>query len=36
MLAVDALSSVVVGTVLLVVFHRMGHLGKKPEVAVAG
>jgi ABC-type molybdate transport system permease subunit len=36
MLAVDALSSVVVGTVLLVVFHRMGHLGKRAEMAVAG
>ena len=36
MLAVDALSSIVVGTVLLVVFHRMGHLGKRAEMAVAG
>jgi hypothetical protein len=26
----------VVGTVLLVVFHRMGHLGKRAEMAVAG
>jgi hypothetical protein len=37
MLGVDALSSLVVGMLLLTVFHRMGLLGRKPEVAlVAG
>jgi hypothetical protein len=36
MLAVDALSSVVVGALLLVVFHRMGQLRKKPEVEMVG
>ena len=37
MLAVDALCSAAVGTLLLIIFHRMGHLGRKPEVAmVAG
>jgi len=37
MLAVDALSSIVVGASLLLVFHRMGHLGRKADVAlVAG
>ena len=35
MLAVDALSSMVVGASLLLVFHRMG-VGKRAEVAVAG
>jgi hypothetical protein len=35
MLAVDALSSVVVGAALLTVFHRMGHMGKKTEMTVA-
>jgi len=37
MLAVDATMSVAVGTLLLAIFHRMGHLGRKAEVAlVAG
>ena len=35
MLAADAVMSVAVGTLLLVVFHRMGHLGRKAEVALA-
>jgi PAT family beta-lactamase induction signal transducer AmpG len=35
MLGVDALSSLVVGTLLLTVFHRMGLLGRKAEVAIA-
>jgi hypothetical protein len=35
MLAVDALSSMVVGAVLLTVFHRMGAT-RKTEVAIAG
>jgi hypothetical protein len=35
MLAVDATMSVAVGTVLLLIFYRMGHLGGKAEVAVA-
>ena len=35
MLAVDALSSVVVGAVLLTVFHRI-EMGRRAEVAIAG
>jgi len=35
MLAADAAMSAAVGTLLLVIFHRMGHLGRKAEVALA-
>jgi hypothetical protein len=35
MLAVDALSSVVVGALLLTVFHRI-EMGRRAEVAIAG
>ena len=35
MLGVDALCSAAVGTLLLVVFHRMGYLGRKAEVVLA-
>jgi hypothetical protein len=35
MLGVDALCCAAVGTLLLVIFHRTGLLGSKPEVALA-
>ncbi len=35
MLGVDALCSAAVGTILLMVFHRMGYLGRKAEVVLA-